>query len=524
MGSIRSPRSTSSLAGGQLEELEAFARFCENALTTEDGAPFVLEGFQLEILADYFAGRRELVVVMPKKQGKSTLLGALALWHLLAVPFAEAIVVAAARDQAGILLRQVTGFVRRSPQLRSRLKVVQREVRNDELDGRLRVLASDVDTVDGQLPTFVALDELHRHRRAELYAILRDGLGPRGGQMVAISTAGDDEESPLGRLRAAAYELPGLVRDGAHRRAVGGSFVFHEWALDSDDDVHDLTVVKEANPASWVTLDELRERHDSPSMTDWAWRRFTCGQWIQGEFGAFQALEWERCAMNGLTVPEGARVPYLGVDLGWKWDTTAIVPVWIVGGGWSEQRRQVRKPDPWGRGAAYVREWVRDETPETAIVGAPRVLVPPGDGSSLPVETVFEACAEMAGAHTAPTFVLDPLAGGEQLAQRLDAELDDARVVTHSQANTAMCRASQRLAEMVASGRIRHPDDPTLNAHVLACGVRQVGEGWRLAKQPGSRAPIDAAVALAMALSAGLDDGQEKPERPPGGRRFASFA
>ena len=32
--------------------------------------------------------------------------------------------------QAGILLRQVTGFIRRSPQLRERLKVVQREVRN----------------------------------------------------------------------------------------------------------------------------------------------------------------------------------------------------------------------------------------------------------------------------------------------------------------------------------------------------------------------------------------------------------
>jgi hypothetical protein len=71
-----------------------------------------------------------------------------------------------------------------------------------------------------------------------------------------------------------------------------------------------------------------------------------------------------------------------------------------------------------------------------------------------------------------------------------------------------------------------HAADPTLTAHVLACGVRQIGEGWRLAKQRGSSAPIDAAVACAMALSAGLDEvgeGGEPPKVPPGGYRSAGF-
>ena len=124
----RSPKSTSSPAAEPpADELEAFARFCSNALTTEDGSPFALEPFQLEILADYFAGVREIVVLLPKKNGKSSLVGALALWHLLSTPFAEALIVAAARDQAGIVMRQVTSSSARSPQLRSRLKIVQRE-------------------------------------------------------------------------------------------------------------------------------------------------------------------------------------------------------------------------------------------------------------------------------------------------------------------------------------------------------------------------------------------------------------
>jgi phage terminase large subunit-like protein len=519
VSTTRSPKSTSSPVDEQLAELDAFARFCSGALTIETGEPFELEPFQRLILEDYFAGSRELVVLLPKKNGKSSLVAALALWHLLATPFAEAIIVAAARDQAGIILRQVTGFIRRSPQLKARLKVVLREVRNDELDGRLRVLASDSDTVDGQIPTFVAVDELHRHKRAELYGILRDGLGARDGQMVAISTAGDDENSPLGRLRAEAYALPSFVKNGAHRYATTGSFTFHEWALDADDDVHDLALVKTANPLSGVTLEELEQRHDSPSMAEWMWKRFAAGVWAMGEFGAFEPHEWAACSLVPFELPEGMSGPYIGVDLGLKWDTTAIVPVWVKGGGWVEGRREVHP----GR---FLPEWVRSDEPPVAYVGAPVVLVPPRDGSSLSVDVIFDACADMAERWPDATFVLDPLAGGEQLAQRLDAELDNVRVTTYSQANAPMQKASMRLAAAITAGRLWHAVDPTLTAHVLACGVRQIGEGWRLAKQPGSSAPIDAAVACAMALSAGMDDtgGDEPPKVPPGGYRVLGLS
>lgn len=517
MPRTRLPKSTSSRASAPpADELEAFARFCSNALTAEDGSPFGLHDFQRQILEPYFAGVRELVVLLPKKNGKSSLVAALALWHLLSMPFAEAIIVAAARDQAGIVLRQVTGFIRRSPELRKRLKIVLREIRNEELDGRLRVLASDVDTVDGQLPTFVAVDELHRHKRAELYGVLRDGLGPREGQLVAISTAGDTEDTPLGRLRANAYELPGLERDGAHRFVRSGSFAFHEWALDPEDDVHDLELVKTANPL--VPIEELRERHDSPTMADWQWKRFACGIWAQGELGAFQAHEWAACSDPDVTIPAEAVGPFVGVDLGWKWDTTALVPVWIRGGGWREERREVARN-------RFVREWVSSDEPATAYVGKATVLVPPRDGSSLSVESVFDACADLAERYPGATFILDPQAGGEHLAQRLDVELEGCRVVTHSQVNTAMCRASQRLAEAISSKRLRHSGDPVLAQHVLNAGVRQVGEGWRISKQRGSSAPVDAAVALAMALSAGLDDVGEgtAPKEPPGGYRVGGF-
>lgn len=467
---ILSPRLTNSPAAVPAPELDAFARFCSAALTAEDGRPFTLEPFQREILADFFAGASELVVLIPKKNGKSTLLGALALFHLLSVPFAEVIVVAASRDQASILLRQVTGFVRRSEALRRRVKVKQREVVHEELGGRIRVLASDSDTVDGQLPTLALVDELHRHRSAELYGILRDGLGPRDGRLVAISTAGDDEASPLGRLRAQAHAMPGLTRDGAHRYVTDGTFAFHEWALDSSDDLDDLAVAVTANPASWVDEAELRRRRTA-SMRPWQWRRFTCGVWSHGEDAAISDREWRACARADVEIPAGVQGVVVGIDLGWKFDATALVPCW------------------------------RPDGEDVVTVGRPVILVPPGDGTSLQVEDVFAPLEQMAERWPSVTFVLDPLAGGEHLAQRLDAELAGVTVATHSQGHTAMCLASMRLSEAVSAGRVAHPDDPDLNAHVLAAAVRTVGEQWRFGKARGQVAPIDAVVALAMAHS-----------------------
>jgi phage terminase large subunit-like protein len=105
--------------------------------------------------------------LLPKKNGKSTLLAALALFHLITTPDAECVVGAASRDQATILYDQAAGFVRRSPGLDERVHVKRgyREIQS-RATRRIRVLAADVDTADGVIPTLALVDELHRHKSA----------------------------------------------------------------------------------------------------------------------------------------------------------------------------------------------------------------------------------------------------------------------------------------------------------------------------------------------------------------------
>lgn len=427
----------------------------------------MLERFQREMLTDFFAGTRESLILVPKKNGKTTLLGALALFHLCTTPDADCVIAAASRKQAEKMLQQARGFIRRSPELSARIETKQRELEHRTLGGKVQVLASDVDTMDGWGGTLAFIDELHRHRREELYGLLRDGLGPRKGQMVTISTAGDDADSPLGRLRRDALALPGLERVGPHTTARKLGFVMHEWALDDSADFKDLDVVKEANPASWQSIAALRERRESPSMTEWQWRRFACGQWVAGEDSAISPQEWRACAVEP---PDTSGVSWtVGIDIGLKWDTTALVPICDVDG--------------------------------VLVVGRPDVLVPPRDGTSLDVEDIVAAFERMCEVYDVGLFVIDPEAGGELIGQRIERELG-VPVAVHSQKASPMALAAQRFHEVIAARRIVHPDDTVLNAHVLAAARRPgPGEGWRLEKPRKGKKVIDACVALAMAVS-----------------------
>ncbi len=448
-------------------EIEAFRRFC-GALTLDNGRPFVLEPFQDKMLGDYFAGARETVVLISKKNGKTTLCGALALYHLLSTPEAECLLVAASREQATILYDQAVGFTKRSRGLQARVTVKRgyREIRAVK-GGRIRVLASDVDTADGVLPTLAIVDELHRHKSVELYSIFRNGIGPREGQMLTISTAGDTDESPLGVLRNRAYTLP-TTRDGAYRhcRASDGSFALHEWALEPGEDREDMALVKLANPASWHTEASLRERHDSPSTTSWTWARFACGVWVRGGVERWIAPEaWAACE-DKRPIPSGAEA-VLGFDGSFRYDATAIIAV---------QLGKVPHLD-------VVDCWERQETdPEDWTV---------------PIGAVEEAIRKACGRWEVKEIAADPY----RWERSLEALSDEGYpCVEFPQRPSRMVPATSRFTEAVANRGLTHSGDPRLARHVGNAVLRQTTGGAQIAKQSKtSTRRIDLAAAAIFA-------------------------
>jgi phage terminase large subunit-like protein len=430
------------------------------------------EPFQLEIASDIFAGFDEVWVVIPEGNAKTTLMSGIGLYHGDYTPTAEVLLAAASRDQAGLLFGQAAGFVERSPGFTDRFRVFEgyRRIKCLRSGGRLQVMAADDRTGDGVIPTLGLVDEPHRARNLALVRTWRGKLQKRGGQLGLLSTAGEpgtEFEDSRARMLGEATDVH---VDGFHTRAASSDAVLHDWSVPKTADVEDMTVVKQANPLLTITLETLAKKRRSPVMTETHWRRFVCNQAVRGEETAINPSEWGGLGTDE-EIPAGANV-WVGVDFGWKHDTTAIVPL-----------------------------WVRDS--EFRLFGPPEILVPPRDGSFLDPELIKQAFRDMNDRYSVVEVVMDPDRGAE-IASWLEAELGLEPTI-HGQ-GAEMFDAYEKFMEAVRNGWIRHPRDSTFTEHVLNAVAKVMPDGRARFDRPSTsraqagqrRRVIDALVAAAM--------------------------
>lgn len=419
---------------------------------------FALEPFQDEFVADLLArdasGRpvfSELWDIVPEGNGKSTLLALISLYFAEFQPFAAVQVAAASREQAEIIYRQAEGFVIRTARLHevvsSPVQLAKGKLKTDvprftcleghrrinhAEGGRIQVFAAEDRTGDGLIPTLAIIDELHRHRNLALYRTWAGKLAKRNGQIVTISTAGEpgtEFEATRERIRQQADQV---VRRGCFTRASTARVVMHEWAIPAKGNPEDFDLVKQANPFSGITVDGLRDKYGSPTMTLGHWLRFVCNRPTRAENAAISEPEW-RAARTDEAIPEGVHVS-LGIDAAWKIDPFAIAPVW-----WKSR--------------------------EERIFGEAVILTPPRDGTSLDDREVERAILSIHARNPIDVVVMDP-SRAEQLARWIEDEIG-AEVVEQSQTNPAKVREYKRWMEGLRRGWIRHQGDAGLTSHAL---------------------------------------------------------
>ena len=144
--------------------LRGFQDFCAG-LTVAEGRPFVLEPFQRKALRDFYAGVVETFIIVPKKNGKSTLLAALALYHLTHTENAMIPILAAAQDQAMWMFDQARGFVQRSPELQAQVRVLRGM--GDQAQGSAgRQPEGDTGDDESSLPMWTTSTASSRHCRS----------------------------------------------------------------------------------------------------------------------------------------------------------------------------------------------------------------------------------------------------------------------------------------------------------------------------------------------------------------------
>lgn len=524
----RSGRVVGPIRSRAKDTLEHYRRFASTLTllnSQNEVVPFELEDWELEVARDFFAGYKEVIAEVPSGSGKTTFYGTIALHHGTYVARdCRALILSASGKQARQMYEAIAGFVERSTDL-SRWWVPQEyglgRVRSLTDRGVIEIVSPSPKVAEGEIPTLVLPDEIHRYvDDGRAYGILVSKLQKRDARILGCTTAGDDEESFLGRKRTAAltgatmvvngHLVPELrakqqageklndqpiesdlgadtVRDGEYytvARDRDGDISWHEWSLPAGVDPDDIDEVKRANPSARVTVESLRRTWKLMRTRAWDWLRQHCNRWALGEHSALDPDLWHARARD-IDVAQLAGYPkWVGLDMGGVSDSTAIIPVWRI--------------DP----PAGTLDDDGEPLPPRFITARGAIVWPPGNGDWTLVDDVLaalDAAVDLPG--DTQGVVFDRNKGGGYVAQQLQTKRPELKIIDHGQA-AEMDDASELLNRLLVEGLLEHDGQPDIDRQVLAAAAKRSRRNrWYLAKpasQPHRK--IDAAVALAMAL------------------------
>ena len=197
-------------------------RYCKHSKGRLGGRPFILELWQKALVSALFGfvsrddgtrKYRELILMVARKNGKSALGSAIALYMLMADGENGPEVVSAAtkRDQAKIIWLESKRMVRKSPVLSRRCRCLVGEIDCDANDGVFKPLSSESGTLDGLNVHCSLIDELHAIEDTNLYDVIVDGMSAREQPLsIIVTTAGTVRESIFDRK----YEEAELIIKG----------------------------------------------------------------------------------------------------------------------------------------------------------------------------------------------------------------------------------------------------------------------------------------------------------------------
>lgn len=227
-------------------------KFCKQSQGSL-GAPLKLELFQKAFIQALFGfieketgyrRFRETLLLCGRKNGKSTLLSAIALYMLIAdgEGAAEVYSVATKKDQAKKVLTEAVNMIKQSPELRAVTKKRRNDVYFPRTSSIFEALASDSNTLDGLNAHCVIIDELHAIRDRNLYEVMKQSTSSRRQPLVVmITTAGTVRECIFDDMYKYACDVAdGIIEDD--------TFLAIMYELDDRSEWTDPSAWIKANP------------------------------------------------------------------------------------------------------------------------------------------------------------------------------------------------------------------------------------------------------------------------------------
>ena len=305
------------------------------------GKPFKLELWQKFLIQQIFGlykdGLRMInkaYVQVARKNGKTTLLGGITLYHLFKDSENSPVVMIGANneDQAKICASTAGNIIDYSPVLSQNEKagniIVYRNrgsvnrILFPEKKGVLMPISRDVKTKDGYNPSLAAVDEYHEADTSELLDVMRSGQGARlNPLLIVITTAGFKKDKPCySQLRRVGVDiLLGLKEDDSQLALI--------YEPDEEDNWQDENTWLKANPNYNVSVfpkymkTRLQEAINEGAQKEVEFRTKNLNTWTNASTVWIKDEIWT----NGKEEPRKDLEYYTGLDMAYKRDWTAWV-------------------------------------------------------------------------------------------------------------------------------------------------------------------------------------------------------
>ena len=315
--------------------------FVENLTTTAGpaaGTPFRLRDWQKALIRGIYDpetedGRRavrQALISMPRKNGKTELCAALALYHLLADGEINGQVYSAAADryQAALVYNAAVAMVRADAELSAFVNVIEsvKRIVHYRSGSFFQALSADHRSKHGFNASAIIYDELAQAPNRNLYDVLTTSTAARAQPLtIVISTQSGDANHVMSELVDYGRKVTaGVIEDAGFFSAI--------YAAPDDADVWDEATWRACNPAlgDFRSLDEMRafaaRARRIPSL-ELVFRSLYLNQPVDADRRFLASADWDAGAVPVDVEALDGRVCYGGLDLGSTQDLTALVLV-----------------------------------------------------------------------------------------------------------------------------------------------------------------------------------------------------
>ena len=480
------------------------------------GKPFILMPWQERIIRDVFGiikpdGHRQFstaYIEIPKKNGKSELAAAIALYLLFGDDEASPEVYGAAADraQASIVMDVASQMVRLTPALERRSKILtaNKRIACRTNNGFYQVLSAEVGTKHGLNVSGLVLDEVHAQPNRKLYDVLTKGSGDAREQPLyfLITTAGTDTNSIC-------YELHQKAEDIIEGRKNDPTFYPVIYGAGMDEDWTDPKVWKKANPSlgETITMDKVRAACESAKQNpgeENSFRQLRLNQWVKQAVRWMPMDKWDACAFPSDPEDLEGRVCYGGLDLS---STTDLASFCLVFPPEEDDEPYYILPYFWLPEDTLTLRVNRDHVPYD--VWERQGYIQTTEGNVVHYAFIEKFIEKLGEKYNIREIAFDRW-GAVQMVQNLEGM--GFTVVPMGQGFASMSPPTKELMKLTLERRLAHGGHPVLRWNMDNIFIRTDPAGNIKADKAKSTEKIDGAIACIMALDRAIRCGNDTSE------------